>query len=792
MSLTACPDCASPLTGAPACPTCGLRLTGPDAVRLHDVDLRLRSLAGEQSALLAERTRLLDRLRPAAANGTVDPTSAAQDGSNGSVGGAREASPQSVQNTLLGLGALLLALAGVVFTAVTYQRLGVVGRAAVLLTLTAAACAAPVLLLRRGLTASAEAVGGVAVVLAALDAFALRKAGLLDQVDPSSWAAGAAVVLTAVGAAWSSVVPPRSGRLATCLAAQLPVLLVLDRVEPSATQAAVALAALAAADLLVADRAGLPTDCRAALAGFGTLLTLVTLMVSAAGAQAGEPAVGVGFLLVAALASAAAVRRPELRDVLLATVVPLLATAAWVTVRADLPDANEPLVGSAVVLLALPVIALLPGALRIGAVLGTVAVAGATVLTVGESVATAVIGPFTWLLDPWTLTGDRARDALLEPWTGTAATPVVLAAAAAATVGGALLVDRLRDALVPAGLLLVVTALVLPLGLDASYPVALGLLLAIASASAVTGLLARRELHLVAAAVAGLAVVWSLADETATLVVLPLVTVAVLVVALREAAATSVVALLFGATLCAYGASGGLRTEQVGVLLLGVPAACVALSYVLRREHLEGAAAVLGLTAVVLTATDDVLLTWSLALTGLIALAVAVRPDRRPVGLAGGLLLSASSWVRLAAADVHAPEPYVVPLAVTALVLGWLRRRSAGCSSYEAYGAGLSLALVPSLLRSFGDVTATRGLLLLVVCVGVVLLGVQERLQAPLVIGGGVLVADGLHLLAPYASALPRWSLLATAGALLVVVGATYEQRLRDVSRMRERFDSWA
>jgi len=57
------------------------------------------------------------------------------------------------------------------------------------------------------------------------------------------------------------------------------------------------------------------------------------------------------------------------------------------------------------------------------------------------------------------------------------------------------------------------------------------------------------------------------------------------------------------------------------------------------------------------------------------------------------------------------------------------------------------------------------------------------------VIGGSVLAVDALHLLAPYASALPRWTLLAGAGTVLVVLGATYEQRLRDVTRLRERYD---
>jgi MYXO-CTERM domain-containing protein len=146
--------------------------------------------------------------------------------------------------------------------------------------------------------------------------------------------------------------------------------------------------------------------------------------------------------------------------------------------------------------------------------------------------------------------------------------------------------------------------------------------------------------------------------------------------------------------------------------------------------------------------------------------------------------------VRLADAGVHAPEPYVGPLAVAALVVGWLRRRrQPELASFAAYGPGLSLALLPSLLRSFGDDTPTRALVLLVVAVAVVVTGAHGRLRAPLVIGGLVVVADAVHLLAPYAAALPRWVLLAAAGVVLVLLGATYEQRLRDAARLREQYE---
>ena len=72
----------------------------------------------------------------------------------------------------------------------------------------------------------------------------------------------------------------------------------------------------------------------------------------------------------------------------------------------------------------------------------------------------------------------------------------------------------------------------------------------------------------------------------------------------------------------------------------------------------------------------------------------------------------------------------------------------------------------------------------------VTLVGARLRLQAPLVLGGTVLALVGLHELAPHVvqvfDALPRWAPPALAGLLLLAVGATYEQRLRDARRVRE------
>jgi hypothetical protein len=54
------------------------------------------------------------------------------------------------------------------------------------------------------------------------------------------------------------------------------------------------------------------------------------------------------------------------------------------------------------------------------------------------------------------------------------------------------------------------------------------------------------------------------------------------------------------------------------------------------------------------------------------------------------------------------------------------------------------------------------------------------------------LVVDALVQFAPVAAALPRWVSIGTVGLLLVVLGTTYEHRLRDVRRLQDRVDALA
>ncbi|MFI1193373.1 SCO7613 C-terminal domain-containing membrane protein [Micromonospora sp. NPDC020750] len=101
------------------------------------------------------------------------------------VGGA-EASTRTVQGLLFVLGGLLLGTAAVVFTAVAWAAVGVVGRALILLAFTVLALAVPPLLARRGLRGTAETFAAVGLLLVVLDGYA---AWSVDLFGVTGWSA---------------------------------------------------------------------------------------------------------------------------------------------------------------------------------------------------------------------------------------------------------------------------------------------------------------------------------------------------------------------------------------------------------------------------------------------------------------------------------------------------------------------------------------------------------------------------------------------------------------------------
>ncbi|MDG4805984.1 hypothetical protein O7634_04355 [Micromonospora sp. WMMD1120] len=208
---------------------------------------------------------------------------------------------------------------------------------------------------------------------------------------------------------------------------------------------------------------------------------------------------------------------------------------------------------------------------------------------------------------------------------------------------------------------------------------------------------------------------------------------------------------------------------------------------------LDAAAQAVALVAAVLAVEVARHLATVLVLWGV---AVALRLLRRgePVarrwafaGIAAGSELL-GAWVLLAAGGVTVLEAYTVPAAALALGAGLLALRTRpGLTSWPALGPGLVAGLLPSLVSVLAgpDPQPWRRLLLGAVALGAVLAGANRRWQAPVLLGGGVLVLLALYEVARGWDLLPRWIYLGLGGLALVGLAATYERRRRDLARLR-------
>ncbi|MFI2371442.1 SCO7613 C-terminal domain-containing membrane protein [Streptomyces sp. NPDC018833] len=827
------------------------------ADELAVIDRELRQLDARRGQLLARRTWLLAAMRPPAASAAppFPPPGTWPAGQRPQA----EASAPSVQNVLLALGGILLAVAAIAFTLVSWGHMGIGGRAAVLGAVTLAALATPVALLRRGLVATAESVGVVGLVLLVLDAYALHRVAVADT-GGLAYTAGASAALAGLWSVYGLALPRlRTPLPAAVVAAQLP--LPLWALAGGAAAPSMEWALLLTAVLDVVSAVWIRPVVVRRFAGVaasvtGGLAALTGLWQSlAAGSPAGAAEPALLLLTAAAVALFAAWRSPA--AAVAASVAAGLAAVAAVggVIRTTVPQGWAALgyLLCATALLA-AVRASLPGRVVRGLAWASVAVQVAAAVSALPVVLVSLAGPVTRLTDIWSAAPSGAREALdLDiPLPTLAATPLVLAvlAATAALVSRRLPAGSdgigmrtvpgratpgpehadagpppaaagapvpLRTWVGPAAacgsLVLAWTALlVLPVVLDLPYHFAVGWQLVLAVLLSLLGAVrtapgALRYAPFAYTAVAcGLAAsvsvaLLSLATRPATLAVLGALPALLTAAAFRARGPVQQV-LASAATVFVTGFAGaaaaaaGLPQHRTALVLLLVPAAAAAAGARLRRHPValpvEAVSAAAGLVAVALAAGHAPTLAMVLALCGVITAGTAVRPERRPsAGYVAAVLFVLATWVRLFASDVTSPEAYTLPVTVPALLIGALRRRrDPQASSWTAYGPGLAATLVPSLFAAWGDEHWLRPLLLGLAALVVTLAGARLRLQALLVLGGTVLTLDTLHELAPYVvqavGALPRWLPPAAAGLLLLAVGATYEQRLRDARRLKE------
>ncbi|MFC5999899.1 hypothetical protein ACFP6A_14355, partial [Quadrisphaera sp. GCM10027208] len=228
-----CPSCDGPLKG-PYCPACDLELVGPTAVELFRVSTELDAALDRG---LAERRRLVQVLAEEQAARRAAARPAAPTAPTAAHGPVLPPPPPppppaavrrglGVQSLLVGLGALLLSVAAIVFLFFSWQSFGLAGRAAVVGTGTVAVLAAAGGARRLRLPSTAEAVGSFGVVLVLLDVWAVRRTGLLGgTVDPAAYAAAGLAVAAVVLGSWGATTRVRAGTVAA--AALLPAVPVL-------------------------------------------------------------------------------------------------------------------------------------------------------------------------------------------------------------------------------------------------------------------------------------------------------------------------------------------------------------------------------------------------------------------------------------------------------------------------------------------------------------------------------------------------------------------------------------
>lgn len=309
-----CPGCFTPVS-RPICPVCGFALTDPRALVV--LDLGRKMLAAE-----SERQRVIEEVRraqaaaevaayaaslvvPAAVPGAVPgllPTRAPLqpwqvERPAPTAPAPREPRPPrrrlSVPVLLLIVGVSLVGVAAIFFMVYAWFTWGVAVRALIIGAITVATIAIASLLRRRSLTATAEGIAVLGVVLLALDAWAVRANDFFGTgaVQPAPYAGVSILVIGVLCRVWATLSRLRSPDIAAVLALPIGLGLVVGGAVDLPTGEALV------AGLLSASIGGLahalPAPWSSARARADAVPERVTLV-----------AIGVAALVAAAIAAA--------------------------------------------------------------------------------------------------------------------------------------------------------------------------------------------------------------------------------------------------------------------------------------------------------------------------------------------------------------------------------------------------------------------------------------------------------------------------------------------------------
>jgi hypothetical protein len=226
--------------------------------------------------------------------------------------------------------------------------------------------------------------------------------------------------------------------------------------------------------------------------------------------------------------------------------------------------------------------------------------------------------------------------------------------------------------------------------------------------------------------------------------------------------------------------TGGILLSVVGAVSITV--ACLVTDPPLERWLLGCAAAAGGLAGIfALLEGSTALFGAALTITAAPLVAYGMRPARRQAHLTAVLLLAVANTAFALGAGATTIEWFTLPPAAVMLAAGIYGWRDQ--SSWIFLGPGLLLGLVPSALIANSNDDYLRTTFVVAAAVAIILIGTRYALQAPFVIGAGVLQKIALWQLLEVAPLIPRWITLATAGLILLTVGATYERRLQNAKQ---------
>ena len=804
---TRCPNCAAYAQGAQRCARCGLLLIGPTP------QLLLRTLS--------DADRVLDGLRAEAYGWRRAPAQPYAPVVQRETAQGRRHTSWTVGSTLLTLGALCLVVAAFVFVSVSWGSLGLLGRTVILAAATAAIGGVAVAVTRRRLRASAEALWSVFLAMLVLDFLGAWAYGLLGMgalpADVATLVLGVLLATAAALAAWYagdrvdlSLVAPEAG---ACLGLTVALagLGVTAPFEAFWTALTAVVAALVAAAVFHCAGLRSPSWYAAGLAVLAQF-TAISVAIGESFAYGDDLAlfmrVGILHTVVAGAityllgaGAYAIVRRRGSEDAdVIATATTAIAVTpglalAYAPVNATVAGAQ---VVAAIVLVALACVGAVArgpwsrGA-RITAAIAAAPPVGTTIAWLGLTAA-SLLDMMTpvWTSDGWVRLG--SPEANLGPaWVAvvTIGSPAIAIAATGWYADVQQLV-RIRVASRWAAIWCAVAGLFVA-GCRLSPPVLVVALVAIGVGVVVCGVARRIEPQLAGLGLLVAASALPVSSPTASVVAWSVAVACATGIAavvrqriVRALATTIAVAYLH---LTVVGAAD-LADADMTVMHLTLVACVVSVGLGAQffrvaevRLAAEVVAGAFGLAAVALATSlslewQSAILTTLGVVCGFIAL---IRSDRRGLAAVGGVLTGLAYLLRLVASDVGVVEAYTLPFGVILLAAGYrAMRRSQQMRTAKALLPGLLVALAPSLPAVLIDPTSLRGLLLGLASLGVLGIGAWLRWQAPFLVGATLVVMIAVRHIGPYADAVPRWSLIATAGAVMVAVGITWESRVRD------------